>query len=106
MHEASLDRWSHDHDFGQDHARPAERGVLIVTLVTAATMVAELVAGHLFGSLALFADGLHMASHAAALGIALFAYRFARRHARNRRFSFGTGKVNALAGFGSAILLA
>lgn len=106
MHEASLDRWTHDHHFGQDHARPAERGVLIVTLVTAGTMVAELVAGHLFGSLALFADGLHMASHAVALGIALFAYRFARRHARNRRFSFGTGKVNALAGFGSAILLA
>ncbi len=106
MHEASRDRWTHDHAFGQDHARPAERGVLIVTAVTAATMVAELVAGQLFGSLALFADGLHMASHAAALGIALFAYRFARRHARNRRFSFGTGKVNALAAFGSAILLA
>lgn len=106
MHETLLDRWTHDHDFGQHHARPAERGVLIVTLVTAITMVGELVAGHLFGSLALFADGLHMASHAAALGIALFAYRFARRHARNRRFSFGTGKVNALAGFGSAILLA
>lgn len=68
-------------------------------------MVVEIAAGLLFGSMALLADGLHMGSHASALGIAWFAYVYARRHAHDDRFSFGTGKVNALAGFSSALVL-
>jgi len=79
---------------------------LIVMVVTAVTMVVEIVAGVVYGSMALLADGLHMASHAAALGITLLAYVYARRNATDRRFSFGTGKVNSLAGFSSAVLLA
>jgi cation diffusion facilitator family transporter len=74
--------------------------------MTAVTMVVEIAAGIAFGSMALLADGLHMASHAAALGLTLFAYRYARRRALDRSFSFGTGKVNSLAGFASAVVLA
>lgn len=105
MHTKSIDAWTHDHGFGQDRVRPAEFRTLLVVILTAVTMVAEVAAGIAFGSIALLTDGLHMASHAAALGISLFAYVFARRHARDRAFSFGTGKVNALAGFSSALLL-
>jgi cation diffusion facilitator family transporter len=79
---------------------------MIVIGLTAATMVVEISAGLVFGSMALLADGLHMASHAVALGIAAFAYVYARRRARDPRFSFGTGKVNSLAGFTGAVLLA
>jgi cation diffusion facilitator family transporter len=79
---------------------------VIVTGLTAVTMVAEIAAGLAFGSMALLADGLHMASHATALGIAVFAYAHTRRFAADPRYSFGTGKVNSLAGFTSAILLA
>jgi len=77
---------------------PGERRTLIVIVITAATMVVEIVAGIAFGSMALLADGLHMASHASALAISLFAYVYARRHAHDERFCFGTGKVNSLAG--------
>ncbi len=76
-----------------------------VVAMTAATMVVEIVAGVVYGSMALLADGLHMASHAAALGLSAFAYAYARRHAHDNRFSFGTGKVNSLAGFASAVVL-
>ena len=69
-------------------------------------MVVEIAAGIRYGSMVLLADGLHMASHAAALGISAFAYIYARRHAHNTDFSFGTAKVNALGGFSGAILLA
>jgi cation diffusion facilitator family transporter len=69
-------------------------------------MVVEIAAGLFFGSMALLADGLHMASHAAALGISAFAYIYARRHAHDPRFSFGTGKANSLGGFSGAVLLA
>ncbi len=75
-------------------------------VLTAGTMVVEIIAGVAFGSMALLADGLHMASHASALLLAWFAYRYARRHAGDARFCFGTGKVNALAGFSGALLLA
>jgi cation diffusion facilitator family transporter len=75
-------------------------------VVTALTMGAEIVAGIVFGSMALLADGLHMGSHATALGLSAFAYAYTRRHAADPRFSFGTGKVNALAAFASAIILA
>lgn len=95
----------HDHTFGQELPRPGERRTVIVIAVTAVTMVVEIVAGMTFGSMALLADGLHMASHTAALGLAAFAYVYARRHARDQRFSFGTGKVNALAGFSGAVVL-
>jgi cation diffusion facilitator family transporter len=73
--------------------------------LTAAMMVAEIVSGSIFGSMALVADGWHMSTHAAALAIAALAYRFARQHAHNPRFSFGTGKLGELAGFASAVIL-
>ncbi len=96
----------HSHAFGQDRRRPGETRTLIVIAITATMMVVEVAAGLAFGSMALLADGLHMASHAVALGINAFAYAYARRHAHDTRFSFGTGKVNALGGFSGAILLA
>lgn len=68
-------------------------------------MVGEIIAGYLTGSMALLADGFHMATHAGTLGVAAVAYAFAKRHARNPRFTFGTGKVGDLAGFSSALLL-
>lgn len=89
---------------GAQHARHERRTWLVVALTTA-TMLAEIVGGSWFGSMALVADGWHMATHAAALGGAALAYRFARRHADNPVFSFGTGKVGELAGFASAIVL-
>ncbi len=76
-----------------------------VVAMTAITMVVEIAAGVVYGSMALLADGLHMASHAAALGMSAFAYAYARRHAHDTRYSFGTGKVNSLAGFASAVVL-
>lgn len=96
----------HAHAFGQDAKRPGETRTLVVIAITATTMAVEIAAGIAFGSMALLADGLHMGSHAAALGIAAFAYIYARRHAHDARFSFGTGKVNALGGFTGAVLLA
>ena len=69
-------------------------------------MVAEIVGGTIYGSMAVVADGWHMATHAAALGVATLAYRYAKRHATNPRFTFGTGKVGELAGFASAVSLA
>lgn len=96
----------HDHTFGQDLKRRGESRTLIVIAITAAMMAVELVAGIIFGSMALLADGLHMASHAVALGINAFAYIYARRNASNTLYSFGTGKVNALGGFTGAVLLA
>ena len=98
--------WVHDHTFGQDQRAPGESRALIVIAITATMMTIEIWAGIRYGSMALLADGLHMASHAAALGITAFAYRYARQHATDRRFSFGTGKVNALGGFAGAIVLA
>lgn len=96
----------HSHDFGQDRRLPGERRTVVVAAITALTMAVEIAAGLAFGSMALLADGLHMGSHAAALGISVFAYVYARRHARDPRFNFGTGKVNALGGFTGAVLLA
>lgn len=79
---------------------------LIVVALTVVMMAWEILAGVLYGSMALLADGLHMGSHAVALCIAAFAYAYARRNAGNTQFSFGTGKVNALGGFTGAVLLA
>ncbi|MCD7108641.1 CDF family Co(II)/Ni(II) efflux transporter DmeF [Rhizobium sp. DKSPLA3] len=96
----------HDHVFlGRDHARN-ERRTWIVIALTTAMMVAEIVAGTAFGSMALVADGWHMSTHAAAMLITALAYVYARRNAHNPRFTFGTGKLGDLAGFASAIVLA
>jgi cation diffusion facilitator family transporter len=105
MHSHSLDQWTHDHVFlGAKHARNERRTWFVVAL-TVVMMIGEITAGSLFGSMALLADGWHMATHAAALGIAAVAYLFARQHARNSHFSFGTGKFGDLAAFSSAIIL-
>lgn len=106
MHHHRLHHWEHDHVFGQDQKRSGETPTLIVVGLTITMMVWEILAGIVYGSMALLADGLHMGSHAVALGIAVFAYAFARKNASNRQFSFGTGKVNALGGFTGAVLLA
>lgn len=106
MHNQKLSSWQHDHSFGQDQIKSGERRTLIVVAMTLAMMVFEIAAGIIYGSLALLADGLHMGSHATALGIAAFAYFYARSHAHDSKFSFGTGKVNALGGFTGAVLLA
>jgi len=106
MHAESLDSWRHEHVFlGQDHARNERRSWAVVALC-GAMMVAEIVGGLLWGSMALIADGLHMSTHAGALVIAAFAYAYARRHARDERFVFGTGKLGDLAAFSSALVLA
>ena len=106
MHNNNIYLWQHSHTFGQELKRPGEARTLIVIAITGTMMVVEIVTGFLFGSMALLADGLHMGSHAAALSINAFAYAYARRHARDARYSFGTGKVNALGGFSGAVLLA
>ncbi len=106
MKEEILDRWRHSHSFGHDQKRPGEFRTFVVIAITAAMMVVEIVAGIAYGSMALLADGLHMGSHAVALSINAFAYVYARRHAHNARYSFGTGKVNTLGGYTGAILLA
>lgn len=106
MHTESIERWAHDHTFGQDEKKSAERRTLIVSVVTILTMIVEIGAGIVFGSMALLADGLHMGSHASALAISVFAYRYTRVYAKDERFNFGTGKVSSLAAFASATLLA
>ncbi len=105
MHRHTIDNWTHDHVFlGEDHTRN-ERRTLLVVGITIAMMIAEIVGGTLFGSMALLADGWHMSTHAAAIGIAAFTYRYARSHAHDPRFSFGTGKLGELAAFTSAVVL-
>jgi cation diffusion facilitator family transporter len=103
---SEVERYSHDHVFlGASHDANARR-TLWVVLLTAVMMVGEIIAGYWTGSMALLADGFHMATHAGALSVAAIAYSYARRHASDRRFSFGTGKVGDLAGFASALILA
>jgi cation diffusion facilitator family transporter len=97
--------WTHDHRFlGHGHERAESRAKLAAG-VTAVFMVVEIAAGFLFGSMALLADGVHMATHVGALGLAAGAYWLARRHAGNSRFTFGSGKFGDLAAFSSAIVL-
>jgi len=105
MHLQDVRQWQHTHRFTSDSAS-AEQSATRVMLLTAGMMLVEIVAGMLFGSMALLADGWHMATHVAAFGITLFAYRYARIHADNPRFTFGTGKVSVLGGFASAVALA
>ncbi|MDB6083213.1 MAG: cation diffusion facilitator family transporter [Gammaproteobacteria bacterium] len=97
---------SHDHVFlGAGHEKNERKTWAVIALCTL-MMAVEIVGGSLFGSLALVADGLHMSTHASAMLIAALAYRYARKHAQNRRFVFGTGKLGDLAGFTSAVILA
>lgn len=105
MHVHILEQWQHSHNFLINREQ-AEKNTKIVMLLTAVTMVAEIVAGLLFGSMALLADGWHMATHVAAFGITLFTYQYARKNANNPQYTFGTGKVSVLGGFASAVALA
>ncbi len=105
MHTNQLDEWQHSHVFGQNKQRAGESRTLFVVGLTATMMVIEIITGILYGSMALLADGLHMASHTLALGISVFAYVISRRSANDRSYSFGVGKINSLAGFASAVLL-
>ena len=106
MHTHSIDDFRHAHVFlGASHARN-ERKTWTVIAICTAMMVAEIVGGLWFGSVALIADGLHMSTHAGALLIAALAYTYSRRYARDDRFVFGTGKLGDLAAFTSAIALA
>ena len=96
---------THDHVYlGSSHDENARRTLWVVAL-TAVMMVGEIIAGYMTGSMALLADGFHMATHAGALGVAAAAYAYAKRHANNQLFSFGTGKVGDLSGFASALML-
>jgi cation diffusion facilitator family transporter len=105
MHSHSIDQWTHDHVFlGSEHTHHERRTWFVVALTTL-MMVGEITVGWFSGSMALLADGWHMATHAAALGIAALAYLFARRQASNSHFTFGTGKFGDLAAFSSAIIL-
>ncbi len=106
MHLDDLGPWRHSHLFGADRPARGEARTRWVVAITVAMMLVEIVAGTALGSMALLADGWHMGTHAAALGVALFAYVYARRHAADPRYSFGTGKVGALGGFASAVGLA
>ncbi|MBL6935526.1 MAG: CDF family Co(II)/Ni(II) efflux transporter DmeF [Alphaproteobacteria bacterium] len=106
MHVHTLHKWQHDHHFLDEAAiASGQRRVLCVVALTAVTMVVEIIAGWIFNSMALIADGWHMASHTAALSITLYAYWYARGHARDPRYTFGTGKVGVLGGFSSALIL-
>jgi len=105
MHIHNLRRWKHSHRFNIDDGQ-AERNTRRVILLTLSMMIIEITAGYIYGSMALLADGWHMGTHAAALGITAFAYYYARTHTDNPNYSFGTGKVGVLGGFGSAVVLA
>ena len=108
MHTEDLSRWTHTHDFnphGQKQKK-AERGTRLVLALTVAAMLLEIGAGWWTGSMALLADGWHMSSHVLAIGLSAFAYAAARRLAKDTRFAFGSWKIEVLAGFASAILLA
>jgi len=104
MHVNTLGKWQHSHDFSVKNEK-GERRTHYVLILTAITMVVEIIAGSIYGSMALLADGWHMGTHVAAFFIAIFAYRYARKHADNPAYSFGTGKVNVLGGFASAVAL-
>jgi cation diffusion facilitator family transporter len=106
MHSHSIEDFRHSHVFlGEAHDRN-ERKTWLVIAICAAMMVAEIAGGLWFGSVALVADGLHMSTHAGALLIAALAYTYSRRHARDERLAFGTGKLGDLAAFASAVVLA
>lgn len=104
MHTHDLAEWRHDHVFDSGNAA-GERSTRVVMWITAAMMIVEIAAGWFYNSMALLADGLHMSSHAVAIGLSAFAYAAARRHARDPRYAFGTWKIEVLGGFASAVFL-
>ncbi len=104
MNNTDLSEWIHDHLFDEG-SEAAEKSTRLVMWITAAMMLVEIVAGWWFNSMALLADGWHMSSHAVAIGLSAFAYAAARRYAKDPRFSFGTWKIEVLAGFTSAVFL-
>src|SRR5690606_13740129 len=106
MHSQIAERWKHPHTFGTDQRVEGERRTKWVVAITLVMMAIEIAAGMAYSSMALLADGWHMGTHAAALSVAVFAYAYARRHASDPRYSFGTGKFGALGGFGSSAGLA
>jgi cation diffusion facilitator family transporter len=105
MHAHTVEKWQHSHDFSIKNEK-ANRRTKYVLLLTAVTMIVEILAGSIFGSMALLADGWHMGTHVAAFMITIFAYRYARIHADDPAYTFGTGKVSVLGGFASAVALA
>ena len=105
MHIYKLEEWRHHHRFNMENVQ-GERNTWKVICITLAMMVVEIITGLLFGSMALLADGFHMATHTFALGITALAYYYSRKHTDDPRYSFGTGKIGVLGGFTSAIFLA
>src|SRR6185437_3972192 len=104
MHTTDISIWQHEHNFSGDTTY-AEKRTRMVVVLTAGMMLVEIVAGYFFHSMALLADGWHMGTHVAAFVLAALAYSYGRRHARDDRFTFGTGKVGVLGAFTSAIVL-
>ncbi|BAQ60894.1 cobalt-zinc-cadmium resistance protein CzcD [Geminocystis sp. NIES-3708] len=105
MHYQTLEKWQHSHDFLTGDTNSGEKRTWIVLGFTFMTMIAEIIAGTTFGSMALLADGWHMATHVGAFCITLLTYHYARINAHNPKYTFGTGKVTVLGGFASAIAL-
>ena len=99
-------RWEHSHNFAFGHEQESERRTFWVLLLATSMTVIEIALGYYYNSIAVFADGWHMSTHAIALGIGYLAYRVARSHAQNQSYTFGTGKVHALGGYTSAVILA
>ena len=99
-----ISKYTHSHQFNEGNPL-AERNTLRAVVITAVMMVVEIVGGYLLNSMALLADGWHMSSHALALGLSVGAYALARRLADDRRFAFGTWKIEVLGGYSSALLL-
>ena len=104
MSDCNHAQWQPPHDY-RPLERRSERRTWAVVILTGLTMLLEITAGYWFNSMALLADGWHMASHMVAIGLAALAYLLARRYAADHRFTFGTWKIEVLAGFASALLL-
>lgn len=105
MHTHSIDSWQHSHSFLPSKQQQGEKKTWLVLIITLGMMVAEIIGGTIFSSMALLADGWHMATHAGAFIITLLTYHFARVNAQNPQYTFGTGKVTVLGGFASAVAL-
>ena len=104
MHDETLNQLRHDHNFAVINKK-GERRTRLVLVLTLLTMILEIAAGMVFGSMALLADGWHMGTHVAAFMITLYAYRYSRRHANDQKFAFSSGKVGVLGGFASSVAL-